>query len=61
MRGPHQKAAITARHRLGDLCLLSEDVESILGDVKSEIEQGVAFALAAPFPKPKQVTEDVYA
>ena len=36
-------------------------VESILSDVKSEIDQGVAFALAAPFPKPKLVTEDVYA
>jgi hypothetical protein len=35
--------------------------ESILSDVRSEIEQGVAFALAAPFPKPKQVTEHVYA
>jgi hypothetical protein len=34
--------------------------ESILRDVKSEIEQGVAFALA-PFPKPKLVTEDRYA
>jgi hypothetical protein len=37
-----------------------QSFEGILSDVKSEIEQGVAFALA-PFPKPKLVTEDVYA
>jgi TPP-dependent pyruvate/acetoin dehydrogenase alpha subunit len=35
--------------------------ERILSDVKSEIEQGVAFALASPSPKPNQITDDVYA
>jgi pyruvate dehydrogenase E1 component alpha subunit len=35
--------------------------ERILADVKSEIEKGVEYALAAPFPKPEQVDEDVYA
>jgi pyruvate dehydrogenase E1 component alpha subunit len=30
-------------------------------DVKSEIETGVQYALDAPFPKPGQVDEDVYA
>jgi len=35
--------------------------ERILGDVKTEIEKGVAFALAASYPPPEQVDEDVYA
>jgi hypothetical protein len=35
--------------------------ESILSDVKSEIEQGVAFTLAALSPKRKLVTDDMYA
>ena len=34
--------------------------DRILADVKTEIEKGVAFALAAPYPAPEQVTEDVY-
>ncbi|MBM4442689.1 MAG: thiamine pyrophosphate-dependent dehydrogenase E1 component subunit alpha [Candidatus Rokubacteria bacterium] len=34
--------------------------DRILGDVKTEIEKAVAFALAAPYPSPEQVTEDVY-
>jgi len=38
-----------------------EVFDRILVDVKSEIEKGVQFALDAPFPKPEQVTEDVYA
>jgi pyruvate dehydrogenase E1 component alpha subunit len=39
----------------------ADTFDRILGDVKTEIEQGVAFALAAPYPGPEQVTEDVYA
>jgi TPP-dependent pyruvate/acetoin dehydrogenase alpha subunit len=35
--------------------------DRILADVKTEIDKGVAFALAAPYPAPEQVTEDVYA
>ena len=35
--------------------------DRILGDVKTEIEKGVEFALAAPYPAPGQVDEDVYA
>src|SRR6184192_4335614 len=31
--------------------------DRILRDVKTEIEKGVEFALAAPYPKPEQVTE----
>jgi pyruvate dehydrogenase E1 component alpha subunit len=39
----------------------AETFDRILGDVKTEIEKGVAFALAAPYPAPEQVDEDVYA
>jgi TPP-dependent pyruvate/acetoin dehydrogenase alpha subunit len=35
--------------------------DRIQADVKSEIESGVQYALAAPFPSPGQVGEDVYA
>jgi TPP-dependent pyruvate/acetoin dehydrogenase alpha subunit len=35
--------------------------ERIVADVKAEIEKGVEFALAAPYPPPEQVDEDVYA
>jgi len=35
--------------------------ERILSDVKTEIEKGVEFALAAPYPSADQVDEDVYA
>ena len=35
--------------------------ERILTDVKAEIDAGVQFALAAPYPELSQVDEDVYA
>ena len=35
--------------------------ERIATDVKTEVEKGVEFALAAPYPGPEQVDEDVYA
>jgi acetoin:2,6-dichlorophenolindophenol oxidoreductase subunit alpha len=37
------------------------DLERVEQDARAEIEQGLAFALDAPFPEPSQVTEDVYA
>jgi pyruvate dehydrogenase E1 component alpha subunit len=39
----------------------TDTFERILRDVKSEIDKGVEYALAAPYPTPEQVTEDVYA
>jgi pyruvate dehydrogenase E1 component alpha subunit len=39
----------------------AETFERILRDVKTEIDKGVEYALAAPYPTPQQVTEDVYA
>ena len=36
-------------------------LEAILADVKAEIAKGVEFAIAAPYPPVKQVSEDVYA
>jgi TPP-dependent pyruvate/acetoin dehydrogenase alpha subunit len=38
-----------------------EVFDRIVVDVKTEIDKGVEYALAAPFPAPEQVTEDVYA
>jgi len=35
--------------------------ERILTDVKAEIDGGVQYALAAPYPEPSEVDEDVYA
>jgi pyruvate dehydrogenase E1 component alpha subunit len=35
--------------------------ERIEADVKAEIDSGVQYALAAPYPAPSQVDEDVYA
>jgi pyruvate dehydrogenase E1 component alpha subunit len=35
--------------------------ERIQADVKAEIDTGVQYALAAPYPAPTQVDEDVYA
>ncbi|MBI2207612.1 MAG: thiamine pyrophosphate-dependent dehydrogenase E1 component subunit alpha [Candidatus Rokubacteria bacterium] len=52
----------TLRQRLLAQKLVDDGVfERILGDVKAEIDKGVEFALAAPYPAPEQVTEDVYA
>jgi len=35
--------------------------ERILTDVKAEIDGGVQYALAAPYPEASEVDEDVYA
>ncbi|MBI2016404.1 MAG: ABC transporter substrate-binding protein, partial [Candidatus Rokubacteria bacterium] len=35
--------------------------ERIQTDVKAEIDAGVQYALAAPYPEPSEVDEDVYA
>jgi len=38
-----------------------EKLRSIEDDARAVVEQGVAFALDAPFPEPSEVTEDVFA
>jgi pyruvate dehydrogenase E1 component alpha subunit len=52
--------------RLGEWLLeagqASEDeLKQAEDEVRAEVEQGLAFALDAPFPHPSEVTEDVYA
>ena len=37
------------------------DLKRVEDEARAEIEQGVAFAIDAPFPDPSEVTEDVYA
>jgi TPP-dependent pyruvate/acetoin dehydrogenase alpha subunit len=39
----------------------TDTFERIVADVKAEIDAGVQYALAAPYPGPRQVDEDVYA
>jgi pyruvate dehydrogenase E1 component alpha subunit len=39
----------------------ADTFDRIVADVKSEIDAGVQFALAAPYPHTRQVDEDVYA
>jgi pyruvate dehydrogenase E1 component alpha subunit len=42
--------------------LVDDDTfERIQADVKAEVDNGVQYALAAPYPDPTQVDEDVYA
>jgi pyruvate dehydrogenase E1 component alpha subunit len=38
-----------------------EKLKAIADDARAEVEQGVQFALAAPFPAPEEVTDDVFA
>jgi acetoin:2,6-dichlorophenolindophenol oxidoreductase subunit alpha len=38
-----------------------DDLKRVENEARAEIEQGLAFALDAPFPDPSQVTEDVFA
>jgi len=53
---------LTLSSRLMGQRLAEQDVfDRIQADVHTEIEQGVQFALAAPFPDVRQVDEDVYA
>jgi pyruvate dehydrogenase E1 component alpha subunit len=52
----------TLASRLAAQKLVEADTfERIQRDVKSEIDKGVEYALAAPYPTPEQVDEDVYA
>jgi acetoin:2,6-dichlorophenolindophenol oxidoreductase subunit alpha len=53
---------LTLAERLTSQGLVDASVfERIQGDVKTEIEKGVAYALSAPYPDVSQVDEDVYA
>jgi TPP-dependent pyruvate/acetoin dehydrogenase alpha subunit len=53
---------LTLSGRLTAQRLVDESVfERIQTDVKAEIDSGVQYALAAPYPAVSQVDEDVYA
>jgi acetoin:2,6-dichlorophenolindophenol oxidoreductase subunit alpha len=52
----------TLAGRLTAQGLADESVfERIVTDVKAEIDGGVQYALAAPYPEPSEVDQDVYA
>jgi pyruvate dehydrogenase E1 component alpha subunit len=53
----HTLASRLTAHGLADESVL----ERIRTDVQAEIDSGVQFALAAPYPEPSEVDEDVYA
>jgi pyruvate dehydrogenase E1 component alpha subunit len=58
----HHDPLLTLAARLTTQRLVEADVfERIQTDVKVEIDTGVQFALAAPYPDLRQVDEDVYA
>ena len=58
----HHDPLLTLAGRLTDQRLADASVfERIQTDVKAEIDSGVQFALAAPYPAASQVDEDVYA
>ncbi len=44
-------------HKLADAALL----DSVQSQVKSEMERAVKFAISAPYPRPEEVDQDVYA
>jgi pyruvate dehydrogenase E1 component alpha subunit len=39
----------------------SSQLERVQSELRTEMEQAVAFATAAPYPNPAEVSEDVYA
>jgi acetoin:2,6-dichlorophenolindophenol oxidoreductase subunit alpha len=45
----------------GDGAVRPDQLDVLDEEVRTEVAAGVAFALAAPFPDPSQVAEDVYA
>src|SRR2546425_2882874 len=52
----------TLSQRLTAQRLVDQDVlDRIVSDVKAEIDNGVQYALAAPYPEPNEVDQDVYA
>jgi pyruvate dehydrogenase E1 component alpha subunit len=53
--------ALHARRLVDEGLASAEQLEALDAEVRAVVEEGVAFALAAPFPDPSEVTEDVYA
>jgi acetoin:2,6-dichlorophenolindophenol oxidoreductase subunit alpha len=57
----HDPLQTLAQRLLDQKLVDAETFERILADVKTEVDKGVEYALAAPYPTPEQVDEDVYA
>jgi pyruvate dehydrogenase E1 component alpha subunit len=57
----HDPLQTLAGHLIAQKVVDQAVFDRILGDVKTEIDNGVAFALGAPYPAPEQVDQDVYA
>jgi pyruvate dehydrogenase E1 component alpha subunit len=57
----HDPMQTLSKRLIGQQLAETAVFERIESDVRVEIESGVQFALAAPYPEPSQVDEDVYA
>lgn len=57
----HDPLRMLSERLLAQKVVDGEVFERILADVKAEIDGGVEWALAAPYPDPSQVDTDVYA
>ena len=53
--------ALHARHLVEQGLASEDELAAVEAEVRAVVEEGVAFALAAPYPDPSEVTEDVYA
>jgi TPP-dependent pyruvate/acetoin dehydrogenase alpha subunit len=60
-RGERDPLALLGRRLEADKLATADDLKRIEDEARAEIEQGLAFALEAPFPDPSEVTEDVFA
>jgi pyruvate dehydrogenase E1 component alpha subunit len=57
----HDPLETLAGRLVGQRLADQETFERILADVKAEIDNGVQFALSAPYPEANEVDQDVYA
>ncbi len=60
-RGERDPLALLGRWLADQKLATADELRRIEDEARDEIERGLAFALAAPFPDPSQVTEDVFA
>jgi pyruvate dehydrogenase E1 component alpha subunit len=59
--GEQDPIALLARRLIEHGLATQDELDGVEAEVRHTVEEGVAFALAAPFPDPSEVTEDVYA
>jgi TPP-dependent pyruvate/acetoin dehydrogenase alpha subunit len=60
-RSERDPLALLGRWLQAEKLATADDLSRVEHEVRAEIEQGLGFALEAPFPDPSEVTEDVFA